>query len=337
MGGAMLEGWLKNMSPDVRFNIVDPNINEQDLPNDERITKATNPVDIHDEIADSNLVLFANKPQIMKEVCEQWQGHIPDNAALAMICAGIPIAFPEAFFGKDRTYIRMMPNTPAAIGKGITGIYAKNASDKTKALIEKVVAPLGKSTFVEKESDINAVTAISGSGPAYVFYLAEYMSQTFGTDEGTIRDFIASKAKDLKETGEITGRGEKEDMIRDFLTAMMRTAVKDFGFEPEQAALLINETFIGAAAMMAANPNKPANALRKDVTSEKGTTEAALKIMMKGDLMGGNDAGGLPRGWKVMEGMKDANARGAEIGAEQLAKIGITSDHAPEAEEKLEA
>ncbi|MEM7680083.1 MAG: NAD(P)-binding domain-containing protein, partial [Pseudomonadota bacterium] len=105
MGGAMLNGWLANMGDDVRFNVVDPDVDNKDIPSDSRITISHDPAEITDALKETNIVLFANKPQIMKDVCEQWQGHIPQSAAIASICAGIPIAFMQHYLGNDRAYI----------------------------------------------------------------------------------------------------------------------------------------------------------------------------------------------------------------------------------------
>lgn len=292
MGGAMLNGWLKNMSKDTRFNVTDPNPPKGSLAENTQVTYGSNPAEIQDHIAQSDIVFFANKPQIMGQICKEWQSIMPEQATIAHICAGIPLAFLHPYFGAQRPYIRMMPNTPAAVGQGVTGIYAnEHVTEDIARLAADLVTPLGESSNLKDEEQIDAITAVSGSGPAYIFYLAEFL-------------------EDRKAVIEWGKNQEEKQPFSDFTAAMIKGATA-LGFTAEQAKNLTSQTIKGAAIMLEAHPDIPAEQLRKNVTSPGGTTEAALNVMMQGDLF---EPG------KIEIAMKAANERAIELGKEQLAK-----------------
>jgi pyrroline-5-carboxylate reductase len=111
---------------------------------------------------------------VFKEVAAQSTAFVPQALHLS-VAAGITTGSLSAWLGSSRI-VRAMPNTPALVGQGITGLFALpavSASDKTQ--IEQALAATGQTVWVEKESDLDAVTALSGSGPAYVFYFMEAM------------------------------------------------------------------------------------------------------------------------------------------------------------------
>jgi len=127
-------------------------------------------------LARAALVVWAVKPQFFKEAAAPAGAHVGQALQLSVM-AGIRS---EAIAAAARTerVVRAMPNTPALIGQGITGLYARSAvTAADRALVEKVLAPTGQTLWVEREVDLDAVTAMSGSGPAYVFYLVEAMMQ----------------------------------------------------------------------------------------------------------------------------------------------------------------
>ncbi len=122
------------------------------------------------------LVVWAVKPQSFAEAaapCAAWVS----GALQLSVMAGIRSAAIVAATGSGRV-VRAMPNTPALIGQGIAGLYATQAvSDDERTAVEQVLAPTGQLLWVEREQDLDAVTAVSGSGPAYVFYVVEAMMQ----------------------------------------------------------------------------------------------------------------------------------------------------------------
>lgn len=143
------------------------------------------------------VVVLAVKPQVLTEVLKAMTPALPENALVLSIAAGIPIhTLAEALSrepnsGKLQAIVRCMPNTPALLGLGITGMYAnKQVDPNQKKLAETIASAAGQWVWVDEEDDIDAVTAVSGSGPAYFFYLMEAMIEA-GVDLGLPRDLAA--------------------------------------------------------------------------------------------------------------------------------------------------
>jgi len=127
-------------------------------------------------LAQAALVVWAVKPQLFREAaapCATYVGGAPQLSVMA----GIRSDAIASAASTDRV-VRAMPNTPALIGLGIAGLFARKAvTAEDRALVEAVLAPTGRTLWVEHEADLDAVTALSGSGPAYVFYFIEAMMQ----------------------------------------------------------------------------------------------------------------------------------------------------------------
>jgi pyrroline-5-carboxylate reductase len=131
---------------------------------------------------EAGLVIWAIKPQIFKEVALQTRPFCAQALHLS-VAAGIRSDSMAQWLGSERI-VRAMPNTPALVGMGQTGLFARaGVSADDRQWIEHVVATTGQSLWVPEESQLDAVTAISGSGPAYVFYFIEAMVQA-GIDMG---------------------------------------------------------------------------------------------------------------------------------------------------------
>jgi pyrroline-5-carboxylate reductase len=125
-------------------------------------------------LADAALVVWAVKPQLFAEAASPCRPYVAGALHLSVM-AGVRIASIAAATGAARI-VRAMPNTPALIGQGIAGLHASAAVDAAgRAAVELLLAPTGQTLWVEREADLDAVTALSGSGPAYVFYLLEQM------------------------------------------------------------------------------------------------------------------------------------------------------------------
>lgn len=131
-----------------------------------------------------SVCVVAIKPQILKGEAQTLAGFAQAGALMISIAAGTSVAALNAAWGKKARIIRAMPNTPGAIGFGITGIYAAKgvtAADKKRAT--SLLSALGQTEWVAKETLIDSVTAVSGSGPAYLFLMAEVLAQA-GIAEG---------------------------------------------------------------------------------------------------------------------------------------------------------
>jgi len=127
-------------------------------------------------LAEAGLLVWAVKPQLFAEAAAPCAAVIGQALQLSVM-AGIRSDAIARVSGSERV-VRAMPNTPALIGQGMAGLFARAAvSAADKAWVEEVLAPTGRSLWVAEESDLDAVTALSGSGPAYFFYLVEAMVQ----------------------------------------------------------------------------------------------------------------------------------------------------------------
>jgi len=174
MGGAMLDGWLKAGTVG-RVVVVEPSGLPEGMRNP-AVTAATGPQDLPAGFV-PDVVVLAVKPQVMDGVVPGYAGLVGPNTVFLSVAAGKTIAYFHRHLGSDAAIVRAMPNTPAAIGRGIT-VACPNAAvgDAQRALCDALLRAVGEVGWVEDESLMDAVTAVSGSGPAYVFLLAEAMA-----------------------------------------------------------------------------------------------------------------------------------------------------------------
>lgn len=127
-------------------------------------------------LAQATLVVWAVKPQVFKDAAAPVRAHAA-NALHLSVAAGIPSDSIARWLGTERI-VRAMPNTPALVGMGMTGLFARAAvTAEDKQGVEQALASTGETLWVAAESQLDAVTALSGSGPAYVFYFLEAMVQ----------------------------------------------------------------------------------------------------------------------------------------------------------------
>ncbi|MGI9389840.1 MAG: pyrroline-5-carboxylate reductase [Boseongicola sp.] len=169
MGGAMLKGWLAGGLDPACVHVIDP------LPSEWLNNQGLN---LNGTLPDAPAILVvAVKPQLMDAALPPVSGMGEGNTVVLSIVAGTTISRFESAFGKDTPIIRSMPNTPAAVGQGITALVGNtNVSEAQLALAETLLSAVGKTIRLGDESQMDAVTAVSGSGPAYVFHLIETMA-----------------------------------------------------------------------------------------------------------------------------------------------------------------
>ena len=199
MGGALLEGWLERGQLPQDVLIVDPGEDVHRLWHDRIVV-----VKEHKDIPPSfqpDVVLLGVKPQVMLPVIVPYADF--KSALFISIAAGKTTHWLKDQLGKDRSVIRVMPNTPAAVRRGVSVAYAtadvtQEQRDVCTALLEAV----GTVIWIDDESQLDAVTALSGGGPAYVFLLAECLTQA-GIDAGLPADMAAQLARDT-----VAGSGE---------------------------------------------------------------------------------------------------------------------------------
>jgi pyrroline-5-carboxylate reductase len=184
------------------------------------------------EIADAGAVILAVKPQNMREAAGRL-GAVVGDALFITIAAGIRIADLSRWLGGRSRVVRSMPNTPALVHAGITGLHALAAvGEADRATAERLLGAVGATLWFENEGDLDAVVAVSGSGPAYVFYAIEALEE----------------------------------------------AARGLGLAEGASRSLALWTFVGATKLAIERGEEPA-ALRAQVTSKGGTTEAAIKVL----------------------------------------------------------
>ena len=140
----------------------------------------------------ADLIVLAVKPQIMRTVATDLALSLDHRPAIVSVAAGIPLSALEHWLGNSLALVRAMPNTPAKVLSGATGLFANPQVDvEQKAIVEKIFAAIGYACWVDTEAQIDAVIAVSGSGPAYFFRIMEIMQkvgQELGLPEQIARD-----------------------------------------------------------------------------------------------------------------------------------------------------
>ena len=187
MGSAMLEGWLGRGVPASSVSVIEPN------PSDWlRGTGVGLPGNMP---SDPAVLIVAVKPQMMGEALGQVAALGGGETLVVSIAAGTPISAFEAVFGAGTPIVRAMPNTPAAIGRGITAITGNAATGPEHlAAAETLLRAVGQVVRVEREDLMDVVTAVSGSGPAYVFHLIETLAAA-GVAQGLPPDLSLQLAR----------------------------------------------------------------------------------------------------------------------------------------------
>ncbi|WP_045827263.1 pyrroline-5-carboxylate reductase [Teredinibacter turnerae] len=154
--------------------------------------------DNREALAAADIVVLAVKPQVMKAVCCDLAPHLKPGTLVVSIAAGISAASLHTWLGgsQDLALVRCMPNTPSLVQAGASGLFATpSVSDKQKQQAESIMAAVGSVCWVNDEEDIHAVTAVSGSGPAYFFLMIEAMIDA-GVAQGLSKDTAARLALD---------------------------------------------------------------------------------------------------------------------------------------------
>lgn len=187
MGSAMLAGWLDGGLPATSVTVLDPN------PSDWlRGTGVHINVDLPSNPA---VALVAVKPQMMGDALPAMQALGNGQTLFISVAAGTPIARFEAELGADTPIVRAMPNTPAAIGQGITAIAGNGKTDADQmTTAQALLSAVGDVVRLDDEGQMDAVTGVSGSGPAYVFHMIETLAAA-GVAQGLAPELAMQLAK----------------------------------------------------------------------------------------------------------------------------------------------
>ena len=230
MGQALAKGWLARSVPAKDIAVVEPQSAAQASAHKLGLTVLPS-----ESIAThrADVVVIAVKPaQVAESVAPL--GKPPQGTVVLSIAAGKTTMELRKLLGPESAIVRAMPNTPAAIGEGITALFASESVSATqRRTCEGLMAAVGRVEWVADEALMDAVTAVSGSGPAYVFLLIECLAE----------------------------------------------AGREVGLDAEVAARLATATVAGAG-LYARESGVPAAELRRRVTSPKGTTQAALDVLL---------------------------------------------------------
>ena len=176
MGAAMLRGWLKSGLKGGDITIVDPHVSDEIRTIEAEHGCRVNPAP--ETIAPQQVLVLAIKPQMLDEAAALLKAVVTPETLVISILAGKTIADVTSRVPATKAVIRAMPNTPAAVGRGITGLAASDdVSDAQKATAEALLSSIGVIAWLDDEVMIDAVTAVSGSGPAYVFYMVECLAK----------------------------------------------------------------------------------------------------------------------------------------------------------------
>jgi len=189
MGGALLKGWLSRGIKSIAVVEPKPSAELRKLAKSGKIALFAAPSQIKRKpSAKFSVCVVAIKPQVLKEEASLLAGFAQSGALMISIAAGTSVDAMAKAWGKKARIIRAMPNTPGAIGAGITGLYAaKGSTAADKKCATALLSALGETVWVAKEELIDSVTAVSGSGPAYLFLMAEALTEA-GVAEGLPRD-----------------------------------------------------------------------------------------------------------------------------------------------------
>lgn len=228
MGEALLSGWLASGWTADDIVIVDAHAPRVEELRDRHGVRGVE----MDEAAAAGTIVLAVKPYQVASVLEALASSLSATTVVVCIAAGVTLQKLAAGLPEGQPVVRVMPNTPALMGEGMAGIVpGPHATTEQCALVVDMFEAVGRAVVVDEPS-LDALTALSGSGPAYLFYIAEAMIEA-GVHQGLTRP---------------------------------------------QATELVNQTFVGAGAMLAGSGDS-ATVLRERVTSPAGTTAAALRAL----------------------------------------------------------
>lgn len=185
----------------------------------------------------AQVVIVAVKPAMVRDLLAEITDSLAPGTVVVSVAAGVTTETMESLLPDSVSVVRAMPNTPAVVGKAVTGISAGSRTDPDDLQVVRALFETVGEVVEVPESQLDALSTISGSGPAYVFLLIE---------------------------------------------ALTGAAVQK-GFTPEQAATLVNGTFLGASELLVSSGEDPAE-LRRRVTSPNGTTERAIAVLSEADL-----------------------------------------------------
>ena len=245
MGGALLHGWLDTGIAPASIHVVDP-----DPPSDiaDLVHEGVGLAETADALAEDfapTVTLFAVKPQIIGSILDDYRRFADAKTVYLSIAAGIPLSRLADALGRRAAIVRAMPNTPASVGSGMTVLTAnRKVKSGQRDLCQRLLAAVGETAWIDDEALMDAVTAVSGSGPAYVFLLVEALAQA-GVEAGLPEDLAAQLAR-----ATVIGSGDLLRQARESAEQLRRNVTSPGG--TTAAALDILMADQGLAALLTA-------------------------------------------------------------------------------------
>ena len=227
MARALIGGLVEAGTPADDITVADPSAAQRNAAESDFGIRSSQ--DNAEAAAGRDVVVLAVKPQIMDDVLASIRDSVSADTLIISVAAGITLTRLSAGLGDQLALVRAMPNTPALYGAGITGMVANDRTDKAQCQqAEGILGSAGETVWIEREELMDAVTAISGSGPAYFFAVAEYLAQA-GEEAGLPAEIAARLARQTAYgAGMMLARSELE-------TAELRRRVTSPGGTTEAA------------------------------------------------------------------------------------------------------
>ena len=232
MGSSLLNGWLRKGVALENITISDPH------PSDWLLALSNDGLRLNPpQISSTDVVVIATKPQLVKSLGDTLSAFIASDTLFLSIAAGTTISTLSEICGPHSAIIRAMPNTPASIGEGVTGFFAnENVSEQKVELAQALLSAVGIVVQLSHEEQLHAVTGLSGSGPAYVFALAEAM-QSAGISAGLPPDIALSLA-----IGTIKGAGALMATAESHPSTLRSNVTSPNGTTQAALAVLMDDT-----------------------------------------------------------------------------------------------
>ena len=239
MGSAMIDGWLARGLDPRKLAVIEP----QPANSVKALARRGIALNPSGKLSPASAVVIAVKPQSAPEAVASLAPFVGKGTLAVSIMAGRPLRFLEQALPQGTAIVRSMPNTPAAIGRGIT-VACPNGkvTPRQRKLAADLLAAIGKVEWVSDEGLMDAVTAVSGSGPAYVFLLAEAMAQA-GIAAGLPQDLAMTLARET-----VTGSGELLNQSRLDAATLRQNVTSPGGTTAAALALLMGDR--GLAQLM---------------------------------------------------------------------------------------
>jgi pyrroline-5-carboxylate reductase len=239
MGGALLEGWLRLGLDPKQVAVLEPQ------PAPEISALARQGVKLNPDpkaLGAAAAIVIALKPQVAAEAIPQLASLVSATTVVISIMAGRTLRFLATTLDRPAALVRAMPNTPAAIGRGITVAVPRNAGTAQRTLADRLLSATGAVEWVDDEASMDAVTAVSGSGPAYVFLLAEALAGA-GVAAGLPAPLAAKLARET-----VAGAGELLHRSPLDAAALRQNVTSPGGTTAAALAVLMGDN--GLAALM---------------------------------------------------------------------------------------